>query len=542
MAVAALTDGNGAATSPYYRFFHQTTLQLASVADDVANIKLNMPVSSGLSANANVVGDSRTINTQGTLKNGIVVVSLADLADSGAGTLLAITRDAQGRISGSRSATITGTAGRVTIANGNAAAGLPTIDLATVADAGGGALLRFVRDAWGRITGTSTPTTTDLAEGTNLYYTAARVLATVLSGLSTATNAVIIATDTVLVALGKLQAQISASLTSIGLKADKSITLTASTGLSGGGDLSVNRSLALANTAVAAAAYGDSTHVATFTVDAQGRLTAAAPVSIAFPASSVTSVFGRVGAVTAASGDYTFAQIGAKPTTLAGYGITNAALDASVVHLAGAETITGAKTFNANVALGAGVSINMPNGGTLASWVGGAYIKAGVGGGTVVIGSSGIGASALSIVDSTGTGQCVWNSSGAMTQLQLATFAGTGTYAIQAASRIQSYGTQAGFNWADRSGTGGEWTWYSSGGITRLNNGSDLLTVDAVGNLYVAKTVRTGGYTVATLPAGTIGMRAYVTDALAPSFGAALVGGGAVVTPAFYNGTTWIDG
>lgn len=39
---------------------------------------------------------------------------------------------------------------------------------------------------------------------------------------------------------------------------------------------------------------------------------------------SVTSVFGRTGTVVAASGDYTFAQIGSKPTTLSGYGITDA--------------------------------------------------------------------------------------------------------------------------------------------------------------------------------------------------------------------------
>lgn len=37
----------------------------------------------------------------------------------------------------------------------------------------------------------------------------------------------------------------------------------------------------------------------------------------------VTSVFGRTGIVTAQSNDYTFAQIGSKPTTLSGYGITD---------------------------------------------------------------------------------------------------------------------------------------------------------------------------------------------------------------------------
>ena len=47
------------------------------------------------------------------------------------------------------------------------------------------------------------------------------------------------------------------------------------------------------------------------------------------------------------------------------------------------------------------------------------------------------------------------------------------------------------------------------------------------------------GYTVATLPTGVVGYMAYVTDALAPTYGAAVVGGGAIVTPVFYNGSAW---
>lgn len=54
-------------------------------------------------------------------------------------------------------------------------------------------------------------------------------------------------------------------------------------------------------------------------------------------------------------------------------------------------------------------------------------------------------------------------------------------------------------------------------------------------------TVRLKGYTVATLPAGTAGDTAYVTDALAPAFLTAIVGGGAVVTPVFYDGTNWVS-
>ena len=57
--------------------------------------------------------------------------------------------------------------------------------------------------------------TSDLSEGTNEYFTAARVRAVVLTGISLVTNAVISATDSVLVAFGKLQAQITANLSTL---------------------------------------------------------------------------------------------------------------------------------------------------------------------------------------------------------------------------------------------------------------------------------------------------------------------------------------
>jgi hypothetical protein len=48
------------------------------------------------------------------------------------------------------------------------------------------------------------------------------------------------------------------------------------------------------------------------------------------------------------------------------------------------------------------------------------------------------------------------------------------------------------------------------------------------------------GYTVATLPTGIIGMMAYVTDALSPSYLTTVTGGGSTVCPVFYNGTNWV--
>jgi hypothetical protein len=48
-------------------------------------------------------------------------------------------------------------------------------------------------------------------------------------------------------------------------------------------------------------------------------------------------------------------------------------------------------------------------------------------------------------------------------------------------------------------------------------------------------------YTVATLPSGSEGDVAYVTDATAPTYLGTLTGGGAVKCPVFYNGTAWVS-
>lgn len=74
---------------------------------------------------------------------------------------------------------------------------------------------RWSGSAYIEISGSPWSTDAVTEWSTNLYFTTARVLGTLLAGLSTATNAVITASDSVLSALGKLQKQISDNLTTL---------------------------------------------------------------------------------------------------------------------------------------------------------------------------------------------------------------------------------------------------------------------------------------------------------------------------------------
>ena len=91
-----------------------------------------------------------------------------------------------------------------------------------------------------------------------------------------------------------------------------------------------------------------------------------------------------------------------------------------------------------------------------------------------------------------------------------------------------------------------------SGTLPKANGGTGTtsttfasLTTNVSGILPVANGGNGLGaaYTVATLPAaGTQGRRSWVTNALAPTFLSAPVGGGAVVCPVFDNGAAWVVG
>ena len=113
--------------------------------------------------------------------------------------------------------------------------------------------------------------------------------------------------------------------------------LTAGTGLTGGGTLASNRSFSITNTAVTAASYGSATVIPTFTVNAQGQLTAAADATIAIPSSQITDFNSAVGA-----------RVDAE--LAGGDGVTYTAgtidVDSTVIRTTGDQSLAGQKTFS----------------------------------------------------------------------------------------------------------------------------------------------------------------------------------------------------
>jgi hypothetical protein len=119
------------------------------------------------------------------------------------------------------------------------------------------------------------------------------------------------------------------------------------------GSANVTAALTLANTAVSAGTYGSTTEVPQITVDAKGRITSAAAVSIG---AGVTSFNTRSGAVTLTSGDVTTA-LGYTPQTT----------DADLTALAGVSSTgllarTGSGTASARTVTGTANEITVTNG------------------------------------------------------------------------------------------------------------------------------------------------------------------------------------
>jgi hypothetical protein len=121
----------------------------------------------------------------------------------------------------------------------------------------------------------------------------------------------------------------------------------AGTGLTGGGNLGSNVTLAIGNTGVSSGTYGSSTQVPILIINAQGQITGASSTTFSVPFSGITGT----------------------PTTLAGYGITDAQpLSNNLTGLAGLGTSglivnqTGGSYVSRSIAAGAGLTVTNGDG------------------------------------------------------------------------------------------------------------------------------------------------------------------------------------
>lgn len=123
----------------------------------------------------------------------------------------------------------------------------------------------------------------------------------------------------------------------------------AGTGISGGGQLTGNVTINLANTAVVAGTYGTASQVSQVTVDAQGRITSASNVAIAI-ANSAVSGLGTMSTQNANAVTITGGTVG--NATLTNVNITSVAATFPNNYLANSSTTLG----NAVLTLGSTTS------------------------------------------------------------------------------------------------------------------------------------------------------------------------------------------
>lgn len=152
--------------------------------------------------------------------------------------------------------------------------------------------------------------TTNLTEGTNLYFTDERAQDAIGAALTDTASVDFVYNDvantiTATVLPAGVNHNALANYVANQHVDHSTVSIIAGTGLTGGGDLTTSRTLNLANTTVVPSSYGSASQVATFTVDAQGRLLAAANTSIQIAQSQVTNLVSDLAGKQPLDGDLT---------------------------------------------------------------------------------------------------------------------------------------------------------------------------------------------------------------------------------------------
>ena len=221
------------------------------------------------------------ITTTGTIALANTAVTAGTYGN--ATTVAQVVIDAQGRITSASNVTITGNAGTVTsVATGTGLTGGPitssgTVSIAnTTVTSGSYTYASFTVNGQGQLTAASSGTApvTSVTGTAPVTSSGGTTPAISMAAANATTNGYLTSTD-----WSTFNGKGTGTVTSVAT----------GTGLTGG-TITTTGTLSLANTAVTAGSYGNASTVATFTVDAQGRLTAASNVTIAIANTAVSGL------------------------------------------------------------------------------------------------------------------------------------------------------------------------------------------------------------------------------------------------------------
>lgn len=405
---------------------------------------------------------------------------------------------------------------------------------------------------------TSSVTDTELGylsgvtSGIQSQFASTNITSKILTGLSV-TGGTIVSTDTILQAFGKLQNQVNAVAGAMDYQGTWNANTNSPTLASGAGTKGyVYRVSVSGSTNLDGITDWKAGDFAVFNGTAWDKWDST---------DAVTSVNGYVGTVTLVSGDisetsnlyFTNARVDSRVQAYTGditlSGTSFAIGSGKVTNAMLAGSITAAKLVGTDIATVGTITAGIWQGTSISTTYTDAKIKGAATTGQLLYASATDTAATsanlawdnsnlrLNVGQASGAsaaGTLMVKTTGANTALQIHSGLGS-TFLSWHDSATSAY------RLAQNLDASGNWVVYRATGSAGSETFTEAMRiVNSSGRSVFNAPVGLKSYTVSTLPTGTRGDTAYVTDALAPTYLVAVTGGGAVVTPVFYDGTNWV--